>query len=111
MTRWVYRFLLAFFSLLIILSTTVPSVSAQSSVTDLALSKTADRKKVKIGQNITFTIRVTNLGPDTATDIFFGDSLPDPLNFVSANCEAFPPTPIQTRALTQIGTITMSSAL
>ena len=90
MTRWVYHFLLAFFSLLIILSTTVPSVSAQSSVADLALSKTADRKNVKIGQNITFTIRVTNLGPDTATNIFFGDALPDPLNFVSASCDRGP---------------------
>ena len=53
---------------------------------DLALTKTSDRKNVKIGQNITFTITVTNLGPGTATSIVFGDSLPDPLNLVSFSC-------------------------
>ena len=57
---------------------------------DLALTKTADRTNVKIGQNITFTITVTNLGPAIATNVYFGDSLPDPLNFVSASCTKGP---------------------
>ena len=57
---------------------------------DLALTKTADRTTVKIGQNITFTITVTNLGPAVATNVYFGDSLPDPLNFVSASCTKGP---------------------
>ena len=53
---------------------------------DLALVKSADHKNVKIGENITFTITVTNLGPNTATGIVFGDPLPDPLNLVSFSC-------------------------
>ena len=57
---------------------------------DLSLTKTADQTNVKIGQNITFTITVTNLGPAVATNVYFGDSLPDPLNFVSATCTKGP---------------------
>jgi len=65
----------------------VPSVSAQETTADLSLTKTADRTNVRIGENITFTITVTNLGPDAAADISFGDPVPDPLNFVSASCD------------------------
>lgn len=89
MNKWIFRFLLSFLSLLL-LSGGVPSASAQTSTADLALTKKADRKTVQIGQNITFTITVTNLGPDTATNLYFGDALPDPLNLVSASCNKGP---------------------
>ena len=56
------------------------------------LVKTVDQKNVKIGENITFTITVTNLGPDTATGIVFGDPLPDPLNLVSFSCDQGTPS-------------------
>jgi uncharacterized repeat protein (TIGR01451 family) len=85
-----FRFFLSILSLLIITSALVPSVSAQEPMADLSLTKTADRTRVHIGENITFTITVTNLGPDTATDVFFGDAIPDPLNFVSATCDKGP---------------------
>jgi len=65
----------------------LPSAHAQTAGADLALTKTADRTNVRIGQTITFTITVTNLGPDLATGIYFGDSLPDPLNFVASSCD------------------------
>jgi large repetitive protein len=90
MNKWAYRFFLSFLSVLIFFSGNVPSASAQSTTADLSLTKKADRKNVRIGQNITFTITVTNLGPDTATNVFFGDALPDPLNFVSASCNKGP---------------------
>lgn len=90
MTRLAYRFVLSFLSLLILLSGNIPSAAAQSPIADLALTKTADRKNVKIGQSITFTITITNLGPDAATNVFFGDALPDPLNFVTASCNKGP---------------------
>ena len=86
MNRLIYRFLLFFIMMLVFLSGSLPPALAQSLVADLSLTKKADRKNVKIGQTITFTITVTNLGPDIATNVFFGDSLPDPLNFVSASC-------------------------
>jgi uncharacterized repeat protein (TIGR01451 family) len=50
---------------------------------DLSITKLADRTRVKIGEYVTYYITVTNLGPDTATGIVFGDSLPDQLNLVS----------------------------
>ena len=90
MNKLVYRFLLSFLSLLMLFSGSVPAASAQSPMADLALTKTSDRKNVKIGQTITFTITVKNLGPDTATNVYFGDALPDPLNFVSASCNKGP---------------------
>ena len=86
MNKWTSRFLAAFLALSMLIGGSVPLASAQVPSADLALTKTVDRKNVKIGETITFTITVTNLGPDTATGIFFGDALPDPLNFVSASC-------------------------
>lgn len=53
---------------------------------DLEITKTADRKTVKIGETITYTITLTNLGPDAATDVVFGDPIPDQLNLVSSTC-------------------------
>ncbi len=53
---------------------------------DLALTKVADRRIVRVGENITFTITLTNLGPETATGVVFGDALPDPLNLVTFTC-------------------------
>ena len=87
MNKWISRFPVILLTVLILRLGTAPAVSAQEPGADLALTKTADRTNVKIGQTITFTITVTNLGPDTATGIYFGDSLPDPLNFVSSSCD------------------------
>lgn len=87
MTQRNLYYLVSLLTVLILLLGIVPSVSAEGSSADLVLTKTADRKNAKIGQNITFTIAVTNLGPDSATGIYFGDSLPDPLNFVSSSCD------------------------
>ena len=61
-------------------------VAAAQDIADLKLTKVADRKNVRIGENITYTITLTNLGPDSATDVVFGDPIPDPLNLVSFTC-------------------------
>ena len=78
---------LAFTLLILVLlgAGSVQLAAAQGSA-DLELTKVADRKNVRIGDNITFMITVTNLGPDTATGVVFGDSIPDPLNLVSFTC-------------------------
>jgi uncharacterized repeat protein (TIGR01451 family) len=60
--------------------------AAAQGTADLKLTKVADSKNVRIGENITYTITLTNLGPDTATGVVFGDPLPDPLNLVSFTC-------------------------
>jgi uncharacterized repeat protein (TIGR01451 family) len=50
---------------------------------DLALGKTANLAYVRIGSNVTYTIAVTNRGPD-ASDTTVVDALPAQLAFVSA---------------------------
>jgi uncharacterized repeat protein (TIGR01451 family) len=63
-------------------------VAIAQGAADLQLTKTASRKTVKIGETVTYTITLTNLGPDLATDIVFGDPLPDQLNLVGSTCGA-----------------------
>ena len=87
MNKWISRLPVTLLIVLMLMLGLVPTAFAQEPTADLALTKTADRKSVKIGETITFTITVTNLGPDTATGIYFGDSIPDPLNFVSSSCD------------------------
>lgn len=87
MNKCILHFPVTLLTVLIIVLGIVPSAFAQEPTADLALTKTADQKAAKIGETITFSITVTNLGPDTATGIYFGDSLPDPLNFVSSSCD------------------------
>ena len=48
-------------------------VAAAQGTADLSITKTAEQKTVKIGETITYTIMLTNLGPDVATDVVFGD--------------------------------------
>lgn len=59
--------------------------SAQPSA-DLAIRKRVNRKNMRIGEEITFTITVKNLGPSAATNVVFGDPVPDALNFLSFSC-------------------------
>jgi uncharacterized repeat protein (TIGR01451 family) len=51
---------------------------------DLVLTKVADQTQVMFGQNVTYTLTVHNLGPDTATNVFLNDPFPAGLVFVSA---------------------------
>jgi uncharacterized repeat protein (TIGR01451 family) len=87
MNKWSSRFPITLLIVLILMLGVVPAASAQEPSADLAITKAADQTRAKIGEAITFTITVTNLGPDTATGIYFGDSIPDPLNFVSSSCD------------------------
>jgi choice-of-anchor A domain-containing protein/uncharacterized repeat protein (TIGR01451 family) len=52
---------------------------------DLMILKTADNTTPKCGDNITFTIKVTNNGPNTAKSIVANDLLPAGLIYVSNN--------------------------
>lgn len=76
---------LALIGLVVLVGGSVRPVAAQETA-DLALTKVADRKNVRIGENVTYTITLTNLGPGTATGVVFGDPVPDPLNLVSFAC-------------------------
>ncbi|HET9212861.1 MAG TPA: IPTL-CTERM sorting domain-containing protein, partial [Thermoanaerobaculia bacterium] len=59
----------------------IPLDTAQRA--DLALTKTVDNAAPALGTNVTFTITVTNNGPNNATGVVVNDFLPDGLNYVS----------------------------
>ena len=51
---------------------------------DLEISKTTDAANVKIGDEVTYTVSVTNNGPAIANAVTATDDLPDATTFVSA---------------------------
>ena len=60
---------------------------AAQNVADLSITIVPDKTRVKIGENITYTVTVTNLGPDAALFVGVAHGLADQLNFVSVTCE------------------------
>ncbi len=52
---------------------------------DLSLTKSTNRPRPNVGEQVTFTLTLTNAGPDGATGILVRDLLPGGLTFVSAN--------------------------
>ena len=54
---------------------------------DLALTKTVNDPTPNVGDDVTFTITLTNIGPDTATAVQVTDLLPAGLTFVSADTQ------------------------
>jgi uncharacterized repeat protein (TIGR01451 family) len=53
-------------------------------VADLSLTKTVDKAAPGIGQTVTFSLRLTNSGPNTATNVAVKDVLPAGLSFAGA---------------------------
>ena len=51
---------------------------------DLSLTKSVSNTSPNVGENVTYTIVVTNAGPSTATDVEVLDILPAVLSFVSS---------------------------
>ncbi|HEX3152354.1 MAG TPA: hypothetical protein VHR66_30050 [Gemmataceae bacterium] len=52
---------------------------------DLVVAKVVDTARPNVGDVVTFTVTVTNIGPDDATGVSINDALPAGLAFVSAN--------------------------
>jgi serine protease AprX len=59
--------------------------AVNSNIVDLALTKTAGPNPVLVGQNLTYTLVVRNVGPATAANVLVTDPLPASLSFVSAS--------------------------
>jgi uncharacterized repeat protein (TIGR01451 family) len=70
-------------ALLVVLGT--QSATAQETA-DLQITKVASSNTVRVGETVTYTVTLTNLGPGVATGVVFGDSLPDQLNLVESTC-------------------------
>ncbi|MBO9663638.1 MAG: DUF11 domain-containing protein, partial [Dokdonella sp.] len=60
-------------------------VTPNGQAADLQVVKTVDDANPLLGQNVTFTVTLTNLGPNAATNVRVNDALPAGLGFVSAN--------------------------
>lgn len=52
---------------------------------DLSLTKTANKPRPSVGEEVTFTLTATNAGPNGATQVQVRDQIPNGLTFVSAN--------------------------
>lgn len=50
---------------------------------DVKVEKTVDNASPKCNDNVTFTIKVTNLGPNTAKSVVVSDLLPNGLDYIS----------------------------
>jgi uncharacterized repeat protein (TIGR01451 family) len=55
---------------------------------DLALAKSVSNATPNVGDTISYTVTLTNLGPDTATNVQVTDALPAGVSFVSATPSA-----------------------
>jgi uncharacterized repeat protein (TIGR01451 family) len=66
-------------------SVTASSYVCCSASADLAVSLTAPPDPVIAGQNLTYTLTVTNLGPASASSVTFTDTFPAGVTFVSAS--------------------------
>jgi uncharacterized repeat protein (TIGR01451 family) len=53
-------------------------------VADLSVTQTVDNPNVNVGDNVTFTITVSNAGPQDATNVAVRDTLPAGMAFVSS---------------------------
>ncbi len=62
----------------------VPVTMTVAPETDLAISKLDDPDPVRVNQPLTYTLTVSNLGPDNATGVTVVDTLPAGVTFVSA---------------------------
>ena len=61
------------------------SVTINAGTADLSIRKDVSPWKANVGQNVTFTITVSNNGPSTGTNIHVRDILPEGLKFISSN--------------------------
>ncbi|MFQ5554329.1 MAG: SdrD B-like domain-containing protein, partial [Acidimicrobiia bacterium] len=58
-------------------------ITTEVPIIDLELTKTVDDDTVTVGDAVTFTVAVTNQGPDNATGVAVTDTLPAALTYVS----------------------------
>jgi len=65
-----------------------PVLTGLFPITDLEITKTGSPEPVPAGSNVTYTITITNNGPNAAINASWNDVLPLPLTFVSLSPQA-----------------------
>jgi uncharacterized repeat protein (TIGR01451 family) len=75
-----------FLAVMLLIGLGVERAAAQETAADLQITKAASSKTVRVGETVTYTVTLTNLGPGVATGVVFGDPLPDQLNLVESTC-------------------------
>ncbi|MCB0210499.1 MAG: DUF11 domain-containing protein [Anaerolineae bacterium] len=80
-------------------TTVDPEAAPQANLT---ISKTDDADPVTVGDNIIYTITVSNSGPDQADNVVMTDTLPADVSFVSASAGCTEATGVVTCALGSI---------
>lgn len=68
--------------------TTTVDPTAETGSANLVIDKTVDNPRPLLGQDVTFTVTVTNDGPDGTADTVVRDELPPGLDFVSDDAAA-----------------------
>ena len=76
-----------FLGVVLLVGLGVETAAGQESA-DLQVTKVASSKTVRVGETVTYTVTLTNLGPGVAVGVVFGDPIPDQLNLVSSTCGA-----------------------
>ncbi|HET8813711.1 MAG TPA: hypothetical protein VFM51_01995 [Solirubrobacterales bacterium] len=84
--------------------------AAPGDPTDLKVTKTANVSTVNVGETITYTIKVENLGPETATGVTVTDPLPKGVDYVSATTTAGTCSLQGQRVVCAIGTLETGAA-
>jgi len=64
---------------------TVAQTTTVLASADLAVTKTDSPDPVYVGENLTYTVAVTNIGPSSATGVIMTDTLPAGVTYVSAS--------------------------
>ena len=86
-----------------------PICCGGNSLADMSVGAAASVPTIGIGSNITYTINVTNLGPNTASDVLFTDTLPTNVSFVSVTSNLGNPTNINGVITCSFGTMTVGA--
>src|SRR5512146_301678 len=87
--RYVLTSVLGILSLMATIASSAPGSPRQASQagSDVSVSMAADRSTLKVGQDVTYTVVMTNLGPDDATFVDVAFALPDGLRVLSITCD------------------------
>jgi len=77
---------------------------------DISVTKTASPDPVSVGNNLTYTVVVTNNGPETGTGVTLTDTLPSSVTYVSASSTKGTPTKSGNTVTCSIGTLSSGAS-